>query len=211
MAIDVLLAGANLVVREAIQALLESDGDCRVVGNADSDDEAIRLARELHPDVAVFDIDMPRENGWGAARETHALMPDIRTVFLTRNTEESTVLAALQDGVRGYVVKTQTGGDLLQAIRDVVRGHVYISPHISQTLVDVLFAKSASTKTALTDRELQILQLTAEGNTSREIAELLGSSSRTVDTHRSRIMGKLEIKDRSSLVRYALRQGLVEP
>ncbi len=211
MAIEVLLADSNLVVREALRALLEDGGDCKVVGSAGRNDETIRLAQQFRPDVVVFDIDMPFESGGHAAREIHATMPDIRTVLLTTRTEESNVLAALQSGVRGYVVKTQTGKDLLKAIQDAARGHLYVSPRISKSLVDVFLTKSAPAKTALTDRETQVLQLTAEGRTSREIAGLLGSSSRTVDTHRARIMCKLEIKDLPSLVRYALRQGLVEP
>ncbi len=211
MSIEVLLAGANQVVREAIRALLESRGDCRVVGNAATDEEAIALAQQLHPDVAVFDTDQPFEIGRYAAREIHVSMPDIRLMLLTTHTEDSNVLAALQAGIRGNVVKTQTGKELLQAIRDVVCGHLYVSPRICQSLVDLCLAKSSPAQAALTDREIQVLQLTAEGRTSREIADLLGSSSRTVDTHRAHVMCKLEIKDRPGLVRYALRQGLVQP
>ncbi len=211
MAVDVLLADDHMVVRQAITALLESDGECKVVGEAGNGREAVRLAQQLHPDVVVLDITMPVLNGLEAAREIHSSWPDIRTILLTIHTEDSFVLDALEAGVRGYVVKTQTGSELTQAIREVTRGFLYVSPHASRALVDAFLAKTTPVPTELTDRERQVLRLTAEGKTAREIANMLGFSARTVDSHRARIMYKLDINDRSGLVRYALRQGLVQP
>jgi two-component system response regulator NreC len=139
-------------------------------------------------------------------------MPEIRTILLaTVQSEDSFVLDAFRAGVRGYVVKTQPGADLVQAIRDVVHGQLYISPRLSRALVHAFLGKSTPGKTTLTERERRVLQLTAEGRTAREIAGMLGSSPRTVDSHRARIMCKLAVNGRSGLVRYAVRQGMIDP
>ncbi len=211
MAIRVVLADDHPVVRQAICALLEGEGDCKVVGEAGNGREAIEMAEQLRPDAVILDISMPVMGGMDAAREIHEILPDLPTILLTVHTEESFVLEALEAGVRGYVVKMQTGLELVQAIKDVVRGLLYVSPRISRALVDAFLAKTVPARTTLTARERQVLQLTAEGKTSRQIANVLGFSARTVDSHRARIMYKLDINDRSSLVRYALRQGLVQP
>ncbi len=211
MAIEVVLAEDHEVVRQAVGALLEREGECTVVGEAANGQDAIGLIQRLRPAVAVMDVGMPVMNGLEAAREIRDQFPEVRSILLTVHVEDSFVLEALEAGVRGYVVKTQCGSDLIKAIREVMRGFLYVSPHISRTLVDAFLSRNNSHRSELTRRERQVLQLTAEGKTAREIAQMLGFSARTVDSHRARIMGKLDINDRTGLVRYALRQGLVQP
>lgn len=206
----ILLADDHLIVRQGLRALLERDG-LEVIGEAADGREAVRLAGELHPDVAILDFAMPLLNGLDAANEVRRLSPATRTILLTVHTEDHYVLEALQAGVSGYVVKTQAAADLVQAIHEVCRKSVYLSPVISRAIVDAYLGKAAPSAEVLTSRERQVLQLVAEGKTTKEIATLLGVSVKTAESHRTHIMRKLEIHDTAGLVRYAIRRGLIQP
>lgn len=210
MPIQVLLADDHPVVREGLKALLEREGFV-VVAEASDGHEAVRLAQTLHPDVAVLDLSMPLLNGLQAAQEIHHVSPRTRTILLTMYTEDHYVLEAIRAGIRGYVVKRQAVMDLVQAIREVANGAIYLSPSISQVMVQAYLSKTDLLPDPLSSRERQVLQLVAEGKTTKELAQFLGISTKTAESHRTRIMEKLDIHETASLVRYAIRRGLIQP
>jgi two-component system response regulator NreC len=209
LALRVLLADDHQLVCESLKALLEREG-FQVVGTAQNGREAVELARELHPEVAILDLAMPVLNGIDAARAILQDSPSTNTVVLTMHSQSQYILEALRVGVRGYVLKSQAAADLAQAIREVSRGMTYVSPAISRAVVEAYVAKSDTPPDPLTPRERQVLQLIAEGKRTKTIAALLGVSVKTAESHRARIMEKLEIHDTAGLVRYAIRRGLVQ-
>jgi len=204
----VLLADDHVIVRQGFRALLEREG-LEVVAEAANGHEAVRLAGELLPDVAVLDFAMPLLNGLDAAKEIRRRSPRTRTILLTVHSEDHYVLEALQAGVHGYVVKTQAAADLVQAIREIRGNAIYLSPTISRAVVEAYFDKATPPGDVLSSRERQVLQLVAEGKTTKEIAGVLGVSIKTADSHRARIMRKLDIHDTAGLVRFAIRRGLI--
>jgi DNA-binding NarL/FixJ family response regulator len=210
MSQSVLLADDHPIVRQGLHALLQREG-LDVVAEAADGHEAVSLAREHQPDLAVIDLVMPRLNGLGAALQIQRESPGTKSILLTMHTERQCVLEAMRSGLRGYVIKTQAAADLVQAIRDVGRGTVYLSPGISATLVDAYLSKTEAPEDPLTPREREVLQLVAEGRTTKEIAQLLNLSVKTAETHRTRTMRKLEIHDTAGLVRYAIRRGWIQP
>jgi two-component system, NarL family, response regulator NreC len=210
MSLRILLADDHVIVRQGFRALLEREG-LEVVAEAADGHEAVRSAGELRPDVAVLDFAMPLLNGLDAAREIRRRSPGTRLILLTVHTEDHYVLEALQAGVHGYVVKTQAAADLVQAIREIRGNAVYLSPTISRAVVEASFAKGHPPGDMLSSRERQVLQLVAEGKTTKEIAGVLGVSVKTADSHRARIMRKLDIHDTAGLVRFAIRRGLIHP
>ena len=210
MSLRILLADDHRIFRQGVRALLEREG-FRVDAEAADGHAAIQMAARLTPDVAVVDLAMPLLNGLDAALEITHVSPRTRTILLTMHTEDPYVTRALQAGIRGYVLKSQAAEDLVRAIREVARGAVYLSPGVSQTVVEAYLAKRNLPPDPLTPREHQILQLIAEGKTTKEVAALLGVSVKTAESHRTRIMTKLDIHETAGLVRYAIRQGLVRP
>lgn len=208
MSCRLLLADDHPIVRQALRGLLEAAGH-EVIGEASDGHEALRLARTLNPDIAVLDLSMPLLNGLDAAREMRRLCPGIRTILLTMYTDRGYVLQALRAGARGYVLKTQAAEDLISAIREILRGETYLSPGVAASVVDAFLENTDETADLLTARERQILQLVAEGNTTKEIARLLNVSFKTAESHRNHIMKKLDIHEVAGLVRYAIRKGLL--
>jgi DNA-binding NarL/FixJ family response regulator len=208
----VLLADDHTIVREGLLSLLHEQQDIVVVGAAENGHEAVEKARRTFPDVVIMDIAMPLLNGIEATRQLTRLVPQTKVIVLTMYVDEEYVLRALQAGVRGYLLKRAAASELLQAIRAVTRGDFYLSSDISRVVVERFLASDdpgAEEAVALSDRERQILQLVAEGYTNRQISTALGITPKTVDTHRTRLMAKLDIHDTPGLVRYAIRKGLV--
>jgi DNA-binding NarL/FixJ family response regulator len=210
MPVSVLLADDHQIVRQGIKVLLEKEG-LEIVGEAADGREAVQMAARTRPDVAVLDFVMPLLNGLDAAIQIQRQAPGTKTILLTMYTEDQYVLEAFRGGLRGYVIKTQAAGDLVQAIREVLRNALYVSPGISRTLVEAYLSKTDLPPEPLTPREREVLQLVAEGRTTKEIASSLGLSVKTAETHRTKIMRKLEIHETAGLVRYAIRRGLVQP
>ncbi|MCS7255844.1 MAG: response regulator transcription factor [Thermomicrobium sp.] len=213
--IRVLLADDHPVVRVGLRALLEGEPDIRVVGEAGSADEAVELVRELQPDVAVLDISMPG-NGLEALRRIAALGLPTRILILTVHAEERYLLPVLQAGGSGYVRKSSLHTDLVEAIRTVARGEVFIDQAAARTLLQGYLERARAGEVQdpaqlLSEREREVLRLTAAGYTAQEIADQLFLSPKTVETYRHRVMQKLGFSRRSELVRFALRIGLLDP
>jgi two-component system, NarL family, response regulator NreC len=210
MPIHIVLADDHVVVRQGLRSLLER-AEFEVIGEAGDGQEAIRLVEKLRPAVAVLDIAMPTLNGIDAAREISKVSPETKTILLTMLTEDQYVLESLRAGVKGYVLKSNSTEELVHAIREACDGKVYLTPAASTAVVQAYVAMSSASPPELTEREREVLQLVAEGKTSKDIAEKLGITWRTAESHRSHIMEKLAIHDVAGLVRYAIRNGLVQP
>ncbi|HKQ59674.1 MAG TPA: response regulator transcription factor [Candidatus Polarisedimenticolaceae bacterium] len=209
MTVRIVLAEDHQIVREGFRAMLEREG-FQVVGDAGDGRKAVELAAKWKPDLAVLDIGMPLLNGIDAAREILKVSPDTRTILLTMSAEEHHVLDALRAGVTGYLLKTRAVADLVQAIREVHRGGIYLSSGLGRELVDAYLSDGKVREDPLSARERQVLQLVAEGKSTKEVASELGISFKTAETHRGRIMAKLNIHETAGLVRYAIRRGLVQ-
>jgi DNA-binding NarL/FixJ family response regulator len=210
MPIRVVLADDHLIVRQGLRLLLEKE-QIEVLGEASNGLEAIELIRQLRPDIAVLDYEMPQLGGLGVLTELPRISPKTGSIILTRHMEEAYAIEALRAGARGYVLKTQAGNDVVAAIRHVHRGEVYLSPRISKVVVEAYLASTDLQSVALTSRERQVLQLVGEGHSTKQIAALLGISAKTADSHRTTLMDKLDIHQVAGLVRYAIRSGLIEP
>jgi two-component system, NarL family, response regulator NreC len=209
MAIHVLLADDHTVVREGFRSLMEREG-FSVVAAASTGIEAVKAGEAMRPDIAVLDLTMPLLNGFDAARELVKLSPRTRSIILTFHDEDRYVLEALRAGVKGYVLKTQASLELAQAVREVNRGGIYLSPGISSALVDAWLNRTEVPADPLTTRERQVLQLVAEGKTTKEIAELINVGAKTAESYRARVMQKLGIHQTAGLVRYAIRHGMLD-
>jgi DNA-binding NarL/FixJ family response regulator len=211
--IGVLLVDDHAMFRAGIKALLEAEGRVEVVGEASSGDEAVDLVRQLRPDVVVMDLAMPGSNGLEATRRITALDLNTAVLVLTVHAEEEYLVPVVEAGASGYLTKTSADKDLLEAIRVVARGQVFLPPSAA-TLLLRRYKDSEEEDSAglgdLSTREQEVLALTAEGFSSREIGQKLFISPKTVDTYRSRIMDKLGLSHRSELVRFALRVGLLK-
>ncbi len=206
----IVLADDHVLVRQGVKSLLEREGYV-VAGEAGDGQELIRMTMELQPDVALLDVGMPVMNGFVAVRELKHVSPKTKPILLTRHDEDQYVIEALRAGIRGYILKNQASTDLVHAIQQVCRGQVYLSPGISRAVVEAYLSKSSEPDDPLSSREHEVLQLIAEGKSTKDVASLLGISVKTAESHRTRLMGKLDIHETASLVRYAVRRGLVQP
>jgi len=210
MPMRVILADDHLIVRQGLRLVLEKE-NIEVLGEASDGLEAIRMIRDLRPEIAVLYLELPGLDGLAVLREAAVASPHTRAVILTRHMEEPYAVEALRIGARGYVLKTQASTDLVAAIQHVGRGEVYLSPRISKAVVHAYLSNNDSPNGKLSVRERQVLQLVGEGHSTKKIAALLGISVKTADTHRTKVMEKLDIHQTAGLVRYAIRNGLIEP
>ncbi|HEV8702670.1 MAG TPA: response regulator transcription factor [Candidatus Polarisedimenticolia bacterium] len=210
MSIRVMVADDHPVVRQGLKFMLAREGFA-VVAEAADGREALRQSEGTHPEVVVLDLAMPGLNGIDTAREIMRISPGTKTIILTQHAEEPYILEALRAGVHGYVLKSQAVSDMIQAIRDVHRGRLYLSPAISNVVVGAYRERGELPRDPLTPREREVLQLIAEGKSTKQVAEVLGITVKTAESHRSRIMSKLEIHEKAGLVRYAIKRGLIQP
>jgi two-component system response regulator NreC len=210
--IRILLADDHQVLRDGLRALLESETDLGVVGEASTGQEAVELARRLAPDIILMDLGMPGLSGLDAIRAIRAERPAARIIVLSMHAGREIVMQAIQAGCDGYVPKSAAHTSLLQAIRTVHAGQRFLDPAATTAVLDELVDqhREAQLSEQLSDREREIVRMTALGFTSREIGEQLALSPKTVDTYRLRAMEKLGLEHRSELVRFALRAGLLE-
>jgi DNA-binding NarL/FixJ family response regulator len=206
----IVLADDHPMLRQGVRALLERHG-VEVVADVPDGKAAVEAARQLHPDVAVLDIMMPILNGIDAARQIAETCPETQVVLLTALEQQRLVTEAVHAGVRGFVLKTQAGEDLVQAIEQVSRGGFYVGAGVSQAVVEACRAAAAEDRARLTSRERQVVQLVAEGKSTKQIAALLAITLKTAEFHRARVMKKLDVHDVAGLVRYAIREGLITP
>ena len=206
----VLLADDHPIFLQGMKVLLERE-KFEVIGQASDGRQAVKMAEKLKPDVVILDLAMPLMNGLDAAREIGKASPGIKKILLTNYTDEQYILDALRAGVNGYLVKTKAAADLIQAIHEVSRGALYLSSGVSRELLQAYLENEAGRVKPLSGREREVLQLIAEGKTTKEIAAILGVSPKTVETHRMRLMDKLDIHETAGLVRYAIRRGVIQP
>jgi DNA-binding NarL/FixJ family response regulator len=211
----VLLADDHVMVRRGLRLVLDAEPDLDVVAEASDGLEALALARQYEVDLAVLDVSMPRRTGLQVAAQLIALQPELRVLMLSMHDNEQYLFAALKAGASGYVLKTAADRDLVEACRATLRGEPFLYPSAVAALVrdflDRARAGDATPEDPLTPRELEVLKLVAEAHTNDQIAGLLAISRKTVERHRENLMGKLGMRDRVELTRYAIKRGLVEP
>jgi two-component system response regulator NreC len=212
--IRVLLADDHAIVRDGLRALLDEVGDIAVVGQAADGLEAISLARDLKPDVVVMDLAMPHLNGIEATKRILKMHPDARILILSQHEDPKHVLDAIWAGASGYLLKRDAGADLVEGIQLVHRWGAVLHPHAARALLDAYLqcecVNRIDSYERLTDREREVLILVAEGYTNQQIADMLHVSPKTVDGHRTSLMSKLDLHDRTEVVKYALRRQLIE-
>jgi len=210
----VLLGDDHTVLRQGLRKILEDRRDWRVVAEAGNGRDAVREAIELNPDVAVLDIGMPLLNGIEATRQIIRRAPTVRILILSMHSDQAYVTQAVQAGARGYILKESAGSELMAAIAAVVAGKSFFSPAVAQVVFDD-YVRSLTQRgitdryDALSEREREVLQLVAEGKSSKEIADVLLISPATVETHRAHLLQKLGLRNTAEVVRYAARRGIV--
>jgi two-component system response regulator NreC len=214
MPISILIADDHGVLRAGLRALLSAEPDLEVVADADNGDDALRLAGELHPEVVLLDVNMPGLGGIEVTRRIKEIYPEMRVLILTVHEDESLFQEAIQAGASGYIIKRAVESELIDAIRAVKRGDLYIHPAMTRALLREIsphrVAPDDSPIEALTRREVDVLKLIAQGYTNRQTAEALSISVRTVESHRANLMGKLNLRSRVDLVRYAKEHEFIE-
>ncbi len=212
--IRVLIADDHSILREGIRALLENEPDMQVIGEAEDGHAAIQLTRELEPDVILMDIAMPRLNGLEAIQKIRKSFPHIHILVLTMHENEEYIRQILASGAMGYILKDAAFKDLLSAIRVVHKGEAVLSPAITRLVIEDYLRwgdlRPNNIDNGLSPREREVLQLIAEGYTNKEIAGILCISIKTVQAHRSNLMAKLDLHDRSELIKYAIRKKIIE-
>ena len=213
MPITIVLADDHHLIRRGLRALLETEADFSVVGEAADGLQAAQLVERLKPNILVIDFIMPGLNGLEVARRVKQCSTKTRVLLLSMYTNESYVLEAFRNGAAGYVLKDSTADDLVRAVRQIAAGHRYLSAPLSERAIDSYVQRARRGKSdlydTLTAREREVLQLAAEGHSSKEIASRLFISPRTAETHRANLMHKLGLHSLSDLIRYALRRGIL--
>ncbi len=214
--IRVLIADDHAVVRAGIRLLLDAHADIQVVGEARDGAEAIALAAELRPQVVLMDVAMAHLSGLEATRQLRHAQPDVHVLMLTMHSDEDYFFEAVRAGASGYILKEASPAEVVEAIRTVARGGVAFHSDLARKLLDdylrrVQAGEEGESFSRLTEREREILRLTAEGRSARDIANLLTLSPKTVERHRTNLMDKLNLRNRAELIRYAVRKGLVSP
>jgi len=212
MSTKIILADDHQIVRDGLRALLEKQPGFKVVGEAKDGRAAVRLAKELSPDLVIMDLSMPQLNGIEASRKIIHDSPKIKIIVLSMHSDRRFVAEVLKAGASGYLLKDSAFEELITAIRRVMNHQTYLSSQVLDVVLKEYLRRQnkedASQFSVLTDREREVLQLIAEGKISKEIAALLGVSVKTIETYRQRIMDKLEIRNIADLVKYAVRQGI---
>ena len=209
MSLKILLADDHQIVCDGLRMVLENEGGMEVAGIASTGREAVRLTRELEPDVVIMDVAMPELNGIEATRQIVDAQPGTRVIGLSMHADKRFVRGMLEARASGYLLKECAAAELALAIRTVIVGRIYLSPAITGVVVDDYVGQRADERhRLLTPREREVLQLLAEGNSTREIAQSLFISVKTVETHRRQIMEKLHIHSVAELTKYAIREGL---
>ena len=206
---SVFLADDHTVVRQALAEMIARDPQFTVVGQCGDGLQVVRQVFEARPDVLVLDITMPGLNGLDICRDITRKLRRLAVLILSMHDEEEFVARALENGASGYLMKEADNDQLIDAMRTVARGELYLAPGISRNVLQRIGHGGEDPYNRLTTRERQVLQLIAEGKTNRQVAKTLGLAVKTVDTHRTRLMRKLNIHDQTSLVKYALRKGIV--
>lgn len=212
MSVAILLADDHPIVRQGLRHLLEAEPNLRVVGEASNGLEAVQLVEKSRPNVLIVDIMMPLLNGLEVLKQVRERSPNTCCIVLSMQSADVYVVEALKAGALGYVLKETGPGELVQAVNQVIHGQRYLSPNISEESIEMLIeTKNKSTADpyqTLTNREREVFQMAAEGNTAAEIAKILSISPRTAELHRGRMMAKLGLHSQTELVRYALKRGI---
>jgi len=208
--IRILLADDHAVVRQGFKMILDAEADMEIVGEAGNGRQAVDLAEQLRPDVVVMDVAMPELNGIEATRRMAENAPHARVLALSMHKDSVYVRETLRAGARGYLLKDSVAADLVSAVRAVAAGEGYLSPAVSDAVLDDYRRHVTNPIDLLTSREREVLQMLAEGKTNKEIADILNLSVYTVDAHRGRIMEKLNVHSINELVRFAVRNGLID-
>jgi DNA-binding NarL/FixJ family response regulator len=213
MSIRILLADDHKIVRDGLRTLIEKEAGMEVAGEADNGRKILKMAQKIHPHVVIMDVTMPDMNGIDATRKITNEIPGVKVIALSMHSDRRFVLGMLEAGASGYLLKDCAFDELAKAIRNVAAGHTYLSPSVADVVVkgylDKLSEPLAATRSPLTQREREILQLLAEGSTTKEIAAHLGVSVKTVETHRRNMMQKLNMRSIAELTKYAIREGLI--
>lgn len=212
--IRIILADDHTILREGIRSLLEDEPDMVVIGEAEEGHTAVRLALQLDPDVVILDIAMPLLNGLEATRQIKHQKPDIKILILTMHENEEYIRQLLAAGAQGYILKDSAARELIGAIRSVHRGESVLSPAVTRLVIEDYLRwgdlQPEQTSDGLSGREREVLQLIAEGYTSKQIAEILSISIKTVQAHRTSLMQKLDLHDRGDLIKYAIQKKIID-
>jgi len=215
--LKLLLADDHEVVRKGLRSILETLRDCEVVGEAADGRQAVALTKELNPDIVILDISMPAMNGLEATRQILKIRPQTKILILTVHESDPLIRDVLDAGARGYILKTDAGRDLISAVESLRRNKTFFTSRVSQMILDGFLKgdsrppSSDSGGIRLTPRQREIVQLLAEGKSSKEVAVALDLSVKTAETHRANIMRKLDCHSVSEVVRYAIRNKIIEP
>jgi two-component system response regulator NreC len=212
--IRVLLADDHTILRDGIRALLDDQVDMEVIGEAEDGHSTVKLVAKLTPDVVVMDIAMPLLNGLEATRQIQRDYPQVKVLILTMHENEEYIRQVLAAGALGYVLKDAAARDLLGAIRAIHQGEAVLSPAITRLVIEDYLRwgdiRPADTSNGLTPREREVLQLIAEGYTNKEIAEILSLSVKTIQSHRTNLMSKLDLHNRGELIKYAIQKKIID-